>query len=569
MFSPLSVLLPILFHASFHVAALHFSINGKPTYSQFYKRDHISGLDNALNLNYFTNITLGEQQFSVSIDTGRQAIFCFCFCFLTSELQLLTSSDLWVAGNIVNSNDTGVSTGVQYAVGNVYGNVRTAPLTFLNFSVPGQAFIQVNSSSTYPAGQGLIGLGPNVGSNVHDALKKQPQGDTVLDRIFRQDPSTPNILTVLLSRSNDPTEQYPGEITVSDILPGMQNISNQPKLTVKSVPSSRSGDQHWQVLLDPDGIIGPDGQPMVLSTKVSGTTNSSSLTTIFDTGFTLNQVPKNVSDAIYSRIPGAEFVNVTATGPVWTMPCNVEVNITMLFGNISIPIHPLDTSFSLNASSGQICVGGVRIISMGSRHMVHGLTLFQFQPITTGASPDFDMILGMAFLRNAYLLINYGDFVDGTTTKAPPYVQLFSVTDPATAHQDFVQTRLGGVDTTGLQVLSEQPASSPDRVSSTHHEDHRTRTIVISVVAGSLVLASFAGAAYIILKRRRRRNFVTRPDFSAVDTGLSYQHTAYHPLQHAPPGEAHLVQGYHAEVGYASVYDPYAETARAQAAPVH
>jgi hypothetical protein len=530
MFSPLSVLLPILFHASFHVAALHFSINGKPTYSQFYKRDHISGLDNALNLNYFTNITLGEQQFSVSIDTG--------------------SSDLWVAGNIVNSNDTGVSTGVQYAVGNVYGNVRTAPLTFLNFSVPGQAFIQVNSSSTYPAGQGLIGLGPNVGSNVHDALKKQPQGDTVLDRIFRQDPSTPNILTVLLSRSNDPTEQYPGEITVSDILPGMQNISNQPKLTVKSVPSSRSGDQHWQVLLDPDGIIGPDGQPMVLSTKVSGTTNSSSLTTIFDTGFTLNQVPKNVSDAIYSRIPGAEFVNVTATGPVWTMPCNVEVNITMLFGNISIPIHPLDTSFSLNASSGQICVGG-------------------FQPITTGASPDFDMILGMAFLRNAYLLINYGDFVDGTTTKAPPYVQLFSVTDPATAHQDFVQTRLGGVDTTGLQVLSEQPASSPDRVSSTHHEDHRTRTIVISVVAGSLVLASFAGAAYIILKRRRRRNFVTRPDFSAVDTGLSYQHTAYHPLQHAPPGEAHLVQGYHAEVGYASVYDPYAETARAQAAPVH
>jgi hypothetical protein len=140
MFSPLSVLLPILFHASFHVAALHFSINGKPTYSQFYKRDHISGLDNALNLNYFTNITLGEQQFSVSIDTGRQAIFCFCFCFLTSELQLLTSSDLWVAGNIVNSNDTGVSTGVQYAVGNVYGNVRTAPLTFLNFSVPGQAF---------------------------------------------------------------------------------------------------------------------------------------------------------------------------------------------------------------------------------------------------------------------------------------------------------------------------------------------------------------------------------------------------------------------------------------------
>jgi hypothetical protein len=210
--------------------------------------------------------------------------------------------------------------------------------------------------------------------------------------------------------------------------------------------------------------------------------------------------------------------------------------------------------------------------------VVHGLTLFQFQPITTAASPDFDMILGMAFckhgyvfahtafvlslvaVRNVYLLINFGDFVDGTTTKAPPYVQLLSVTDPATAHQDFVQTRLAGVDTTGLQVLSDQPASSPDHVS-THHEDHRTRTIVISVVAGSLALLSFAGAAFIALKRRRRRNFVTH---SAIGTGSSYDHTAYHPLQHAPPGEVHMVQGYHSDAGYASMYDPYAETARVQ-----
>jgi hypothetical protein len=216
---------------------------------------------------------------------------------------------LWVAGNIPNSNDTGVSTGVQYAVGSVNGDVRTAQLTFLNFTIPAQAFsafqncfvvlsaltgalVQVNSSSTYPSGQGLIGLGPNVGSNIYDALKKQPQGDTVLDQIFRQNPSTPNILTVLLTRSDDPTEQYPGEITVSDILSGMQTVVNQPKLTVKTVPSSRSGDQHWQVLLDPNGITGPNGQPIAVSTKVSGTSNSSSLTVVFDTGFSLNQVPK-------------------------------------------------------------------------------------------------------------------------------------------------------------------------------------------------------------------------------------------------------------------------------------
>jgi hypothetical protein len=114
----------------------------------------------------------------------------------------------------------------------------------------------------------------------------------VLDRIFRQDLSTPNIFTVLLSRSNDSTEQYPGEITVSDIVSGLEDITSQPKLTVKTVPSSQSGYQHWQVLLDPNGILGPDGRPITVSTKVSAKQNSLRLMAVFDTGFTFSQVPK-------------------------------------------------------------------------------------------------------------------------------------------------------------------------------------------------------------------------------------------------------------------------------------
>ena len=148
--------------------------------------------------------------------------------------------------------------------------------------------VQVQPSSAYPRGRGLLGLGPNSGSNIHDALKKQPAGDTVLDRIFRQDPSTPNILTVLLSRSDDPDEQYPGQVTVSDVLPDRRGILDQPKLSVKAVRSSQSGNQHWQVLLDQNGIIGPDGHPITLHTKDS----SKRITVIFDTGFSFNQVPK-------------------------------------------------------------------------------------------------------------------------------------------------------------------------------------------------------------------------------------------------------------------------------------
>jgi len=52
-------------------------------------------------------------------------------------------------------------------------------------------------------------------------------------------------------------------------------------------------------------------------------------------------------------------------------------------------------------------------------------------------------------------LLNYGDFIDGSTSNTSnPYVQILSTTDPAEAHADFVATRLGGKDTTGSQHLN-------------------------------------------------------------------------------------------------------------------
>jgi len=208
---------------------------------------------------------------------------------------------------------------------------------------------------------------------------------------------------------------------------------------------------------------------------------------------------------------------------------------------------------------------------------------FQFQPITTAASPDYDIILGMAFceycyvfaliviilisatVRNVYLLIDYGDFVDGTTNKAPPYAQLLSVTDAAAAHSDFVQVRLDGVDTTGMQVFTaDRPVSTP---AVSNKDGRQTRMVVIyGVIAGSLILVFFIVTAYVIMKRRRRRHSNTRSHFSAGDTGLSYDRTAYHSLQEAPLGESNHVQGYH-EVGHAPMYDPYAETTRARVVP--
>ena len=53
-----------------------------------------------------------------------------------------------------------------------------------------------------------------------------------------------------------------------------------------------SGSQHWQTLIDENGILGPDGQPIALTTVVDKTSNGKKLTAVFDTGFSLTQVPK-------------------------------------------------------------------------------------------------------------------------------------------------------------------------------------------------------------------------------------------------------------------------------------
>jgi hypothetical protein len=165
--------------------------------------------------------------------------------------------------------------------------------------------VEAIPTSNTPQVAGYLGLGPNSGSRIYTSLNYQPQGESVLDRIFRQDLYSPNFLTVLLGRSSDPGELYPGEITLGVVLRDLRDITHQPRVPVTVLQSAYSLDQHWQVLLDEDGIIGPDGQPILVKTGVQSTSNPNQLTAFFDTGFTFPQVPlcvKHLSTFPYVRL---------------------------------------------------------------------------------------------------------------------------------------------------------------------------------------------------------------------------------------------------------------------------
>ncbi|KAJ7486167.1 aspartic peptidase A1 [Mycena galericulata] len=423
---PLSLILTVL--DVVHAVRLPFTVRTSSTTPahRLARRAPVTITDNG-NAEYLSNIVLAGVNVSVILDTG--------------------SSDLWVSfpGTAPSTTDTGKSLSLSYAVGSASGNIHTAPLQFDNFTVTDQAFLQVanaSSFSTDSAFNGLVGLGPNEGSQIQSKLGS-PAGDSMLNRIFQQDKTTANYITFLLNRKNDPAENFTGEFTIAEPVSAFANITNQPKLNVETVHELLNDQQHWQALTDKDHVIGPDGNLITVSSIVPKAPDGQ-LVAVFDSGFTFSQVPRDMSDAIYGRVQGAVY---DTTNQWWTVPCGQILNLTFYFGGTAFPIHPLDVvddNFKiLDANGNHVCIGA-------------------FQPITSAFSlfGNFDMIMGMTFLRNAYTLMDFGDWVDQSSVdQVDPYIQLLPLTDPNAAHADFVNVRLAGVDTSGASQYTLLPAS--------------------------------------------------------------------------------------------------------------
>ncbi|KZP08675.1 acid protease [Athelia psychrophila] len=436
---PLSLFSLLLSHVSLRAGAVRFPVTARSVKrsvaspgNRLGRRASVGGsstITNTHNAEYIANITLGGKAIPVMLDTG--------------------SSDLWVATAVPGAKDLGKSLTLSYAVGQAAGDVNAASLSFDNFTVPDQAFVLVTNTASFSTDisaqgyDGLIGLGPNSGSVIHQKISGDA-GDCMLNRIFQQNLTSENYITMLLSRLEDPGETFKGEITVAELVPGYEKIAAQPQIPVESTVVLTSADQHWQILSDKDkGIVGPDGSVISTSSIVPKAPDGQ-LVAVFDSGYTFPQVPRAVSDAIYGRVQGAEF---DVAEQLWLVPCTQMLNISFNFGGVNIPIHPLDTvsaDFNVTDSNGKsMCVG-------------------TFQPITSAFSllGSYDLILGMGFLRNTYTLFDYGDWVDESSIDTgKPFIQLLPITVPATAHTEFVKARLGGVDTTGAASQALVPAS--------------------------------------------------------------------------------------------------------------
>ncbi|KIJ43065.1 hypothetical protein M422DRAFT_779838 [Sphaerobolus stellatus SS14] len=463
------------------VHGVRISVVGKDTWHSSSNDENLHGrqtktasLANIGNTQYATNITIGGKPFTVSIDTG--------------------SSDLWVAADVPTATQTTLTAELDYAIGSVQGSIQFAETTFAGLTVPKQAFLSVKPDAvknmTNDGTKGLIGIGPSSSSVVRKKLA-DASGNPFLDNVFRLNTTTPNIMTVQLSRDGDTGSKVRGLFTIGEVNDDFEKIVNMPRLPVVVLPSSRSDTQHWTTLID--GFIGPNGKNLSIHSSTPGIPNGK-LSAVYDTGFTFPQVPKPLSDAIYQQVPGSIF---DSDAGFWILPCDQEVNLTVVIGNQKYPIHPWDTSMKLKLNgTPQRCYGA-------------------FQPITSAQDGTFDLILGMAFLRNAYMLVNFGDFVDGNLEhQGDPYMQLLSVTDPAEAHQDFVNGRLEGVDTTASQtrfnttVIDNIVPPPEDNKGKKFFSKNWPYFVGAALVGFTLI---FSGCIWSMMRKRRRGAGPYRP----------------------------------------------------------
>ncbi|EKM51671.1 uncharacterized protein PHACADRAFT_261948 [Phanerochaete carnosa HHB-10118-sp] len=483
---PPTSFLAIVF-ASLSVAhALNLDIRVRSTFSQhaLYARDNnsIIPVANTRNAEYIANITLGGREIPVLLDTG--------------------SSDLWVTGQVPNTTDLGKSVSVSYAVGQASGDVNAADLVFAGYQVSQQAYLLVNDTASFSVNiesegfEGLIGLGPNSGSVILDKLDSD-SGNSILNRIFSQNTTSANYLTLLLGRESPVNQSFTGQLTISEIVPGFEQIEQMPKLTVETVERLTDEDQHWQTYTDANGVIGPDGQPIAVDSIVPKAPDNQ-LIVVFDSGYTLPQVPRAMSDMIYGRVQGAQY---DETAGVWLVPCDQLLNLSFMFGGVEYPIHPLDLVSSdfnmVDATGNPICVG-------------------TFQPITTAFSllGEYDIILGMAFLRNTYTLFDYGDWVEESSNdREDPYIQLLSITNKTQAHEEFVQVRMNGVDTSNstseqllpVSEMQHSPVSAAEKKQMYEEEVlSRWPEILVGCLAFVLIVIGIITWRCCVARRRRR-----------------------------------------------------------------
>ncbi|EIW57421.1 acid protease [Trametes versicolor FP-101664 SS1] len=401
------VLSSFLFPAAVFSKPTSFSVSTRSGGVQFVDgpltADNI-GIHTADNTAYFTDITLGGVNLTVVFDTGSSDL-----------LVILQGRDI----NLTNSTD--VQTSEAFGLGAASGTIKFADLQLGDSTVKSQAFLDVTQTQDFGNSQdGIIGMSFNAPSAVLDSLAKAfgqdaaaAIGGTPMPALFAQQPDLQKSFDVVLGRADGLGDPAQGTFLIGAHDETFnQQVSAAPQLT------SVSGD-HWSAVLDSMNI---NGKPFQFNASRIQGVPEGKVAAVLDTGFSFPPLPAPAVDAIYSTIEGAVF---DRNHSFWIVPCTASANLSFVFGGQEFLVHPLDITFpTVGPFTGD-----------PTTNVTVCINTFQYLTLDPTQFVGFDIILGDAFLRNAYSSFNYGDGVTG------PFMQLVSTTTDANAALQEFQTQ--------------------------------------------------------------------------------------------------------------------------------
>ncbi|KAF7793504.1 hypothetical protein EIP86_004616 [Pleurotus ostreatoroseus] len=406
----------------------HMMHNGKPAV-QMQQFPFTQNIDNARDVAYATNITLGGKEFPIQLDTG--------------------SSDIWVMPPfpLQLTNTTDIPASLTFGIGEVNGTIAFANMSFGPYEVPNQAILNATVATNFDAIFssnifGIMGLSFDIASTVFvetATVLNNTSGLTFLTNVFQQNTSAPNLFTVLLGRSYDKDGPEEGAFTIGEYVDGFESVAQQTKLFRTPAQTVNVTTQpRWSVQMDSMTVNGKQFQFNASSVPEA---DPGKQVAVLDTGFTFSQLPPAAVDFIYSSIEGATFNQTTGK---WTVPCECTTNLSFEFGNQSVPIHPLDiTTVTTDDNDNVICTNAYQAISL-----------------PPGTAAGFDFIMGDSFLKNAYVSFDYGDFTPDNRTAGVPFVQMIATTNSTTAMDEFKLVRAHQVLKKQKSVVAQLSASS-------------------------------------------------------------------------------------------------------------
>ncbi|KAH7334771.1 aspartic peptidase domain-containing protein [Rhizoctonia solani] len=445
----------------------------------------------------------------------------------TFEMQIdCGSSDTWLAASSCKSTvcqragtslygwspttvDSGTITDLTYLVGRVQGNIVFENIQLGNYAIANQALLsadRVENERLTSNFVGLLGLALEYNSLFVDQFQDKLafSTSTVITNLFSSS-TAPNNRTIGISL------RRPGQPNSGT--PSLLSIGRHPSKVVpdpsKIVYSSITDGTHWRLpVTEITAWIAGDynntakaynfqtrSDVQITGSTVSGSRSIWPLATI-DTGGAHIISTRALANAFW----GAFGIGPASDG-MYYVPCNVPVNVTFEIGGVAYAVHPLDMTYhdSYNPYSGN-CVGSWQ---------------------ASDALYSTDIVLGSAFMRNVYTVLQYDSSKPGAAmgnydpSTARPQLGLMSLTSWQTALDDFYRVRILNEPlesgTSGSGSGSSGGGSSSGNSNGLPGTAEKNKKLGVGIIALIGILAFFAiaatlfGARWWMMQRRWKR----------------------------------------------------------------